>query len=98
MFMPPVQSQSTVGQSNESLRIHPLLHCCNCTTTEQHVSRGSLRIFHQGIHWSSHLLPLAIRVECDTVDWTEMSLDPSELLFVGSMEEPEDRDKTWVII
>lgn len=35
MFMPPVQSQSTVGQSNESLRIHPLLHCCNCTTTIQ---------------------------------------------------------------
>lgn len=32
VFTPPAQSQSTVGQSNESLRIRPLLRCCNCTT------------------------------------------------------------------
>lgn len=35
------------------------------------------------------LLPLAVRVECHTVDWAEVTFDPAKLLFIGSMEEPE---------
>lgn len=36
-----------------------------------------------------HLVPLAVRVERHTVDWAEVTFDPAKLLFVGSMEEPE---------
>lgn len=38
-------------------------------------------------------LPFAVRVEGNAVDGTEMPFDPSELLLVGSVEEPE-RDET----
>lgn len=31
---PPVRSQSTVGQSNEFVRIRLLLRCCNCKNTQ----------------------------------------------------------------
>lgn len=46
---------------------------------------------------SVHLLPLAIRVECHTVDGAEMTFDPAKLLFIGSMEEPDEREKVGVI-
>lgn len=33
-------------------------------------------------------------MECDTVDGTKMTFDPSKLLFIGRMEEPEDREES----
>lgn len=39
-----------------------------------------------------HVLPLAIRVECYTIDGTKMTFDPSKLLFIGSMKEPKNRE------
>lgn len=44
------------------------------------------------------VLPLAIRVECNTVDGAEMTFDPAKLLFIGSMEEPEGREERRVRI
>lgn len=35
------------------------------------------------------VLPLAIGVKCHTVDGAEMTFDPSKLLFISSVEEPE---------
>lgn len=87
-FTPPAQSQSTAGQSNESLRIRPLLRCCNCTTGSQ--ENISYR-FQGCVERFSYFLPLSIRVEGNTVDRTEMPFDPSELLLIGSMEEPDRR-------
>ena len=86
--MPPAQSQSTVGQSNESLRIHPLLRCCNCTIASQ---KEISYCFHGCVWRFDFFLPLAIRVEGNTVDGTEMPFDPSELLLIGSVEEPGGR-------
>jgi len=39
------------------------------------------------------VLPLAVGVECHAVDGAEVTFDPAELLFVGSVEEPEERKK-----
>ena len=44
----------------------------------------------------AHLLPLAIRVECHTVDGAEMTFDSSELLFIRCVEEPKDREESQV--
>lgn len=44
-----------------------------------------------GAFGGSCLLPLAIRVECNTVDRTKMPFDPSKLLLIGSVEEPESQ-------
>lgn len=69
-------------------------------STRKHVNNDTqkvlttlLNILGQCMCKQGHLLPLAIRVECHTVNGAEMTLDPAELLFIGSMEEPEDRIK-----
>ena len=44
----------------------------------------------------THLLPLAIWVESHTVDGAKMTFDSSKLLFIGSVEEPKDREQSQV--
>lgn len=84
-----------MGQSNESLRIRLLLHCCNCTKRQQQEKsvnncfNHAVCIFEDDGQEDGRLLPLAVRVECHTVDWAEVTFDPAKLLFIGSMEEPE---------
>lgn len=63
------------------------------TAQQQHTHKKKISCCFHGCVWrfSHFFLPLAIRVEGNTVDGTEMPFDPSELLLIGSVEEPEGR-------
>lgn len=60
-------------------------------TAQQHHKSRLVIVSTSAFEGSLISLPLAIRVEGNTIDRTEMSFDSSELLLVGSVEEPESR-------
>lgn len=71
------------------------------TQNKKRVSRGAhvkdyVSFYDKCIYKYVSLLPLAIRVECNTVNRSEMTFDPSKFLFIGSMEEPYDRENSTV--
>lgn len=74
------------------------------TVNDNHSARNMLAVIHtktlhiSALHVSKRvrLLPLAIGVECHTVDGTEVTFDPSKLLFISSVEEPECWEESQV--
>lgn len=102
------QIQSTVGRSSGCGRNHLRHRCCSCKETARAQSEAcplgsrpggqdvgkEQRWANQG--WLSPLhqaLPLAIRMEGNTVDRSEVTLDSSKLFFKGQVEEPGGKSR-----